>query len=81
MSRSQYVSKEERQRKAAISRSIKKITNGYGFGIPKCAICGKEFTEQEIIDENLVYAVGRGHAAQMHVPCFRKEFMKGVGKK
>lgn len=76
MSKCRYVPQAERERKAALARAVQRIT-GNRFKDPVCAICGKGFTEQQLLDEDLVYTVSRGYSTQMHHACFRKEFLRG----
>ena len=71
---SKYVSPEEKARKDALRRVIRKVTGGFCFGNPKCAACGKEFTESELLAEDLIWSVGHGTSAQYHRGCFEKEF-------
>ena len=76
MSRSRYVSQDERQRMAALARIKKKITGGKGWMLI-CPICHKGFTDQQILSEDLMWCVGKNGSTQMHWDCFRAEFLRG----
>ena len=76
MSRCRYVPQAERERKAALAKAVQRIT-GNRYKAPACAICGKGFTDQQLLDEDLIYTVSREYSTQMHKACFRKEFLRG----
>lgn len=73
------VSPEERNRKAALARIKKKVSGGV-FGMPKCAVCGREFTERELLAEDLVWAVGKAGSVQFRPACYRREFGRKEAK-
>lgn len=79
MSRCRYVPQAERERKAALAKAVQRIT-GDRYKAPVCAICGKGFTDQQLLDEDLIYTVSREYSTQMHKACFRKEFLRGVNR-
>ena len=65
----------ERHIRAELAKIRKKVT-GSTTSIPKCCVCGKVLTEQELLSEDFVWCVGRNNSAQFHRECFRKEFGK-----
>lgn len=74
---SKHVSPEEQARKKALNRAIKKMTGGFIFGRPKCAACGKEFSEDELLAEDLIWSVGHGMAVLYHNECFKQTYGMG----
>lgn len=71
------VSPLEKARKDALRRIRKKVTGG--FGEPKCTVCGKAFTEEELLAEDFVWSVGHGTSAQFHRECFAKKSGSAAG--
>lgn len=62
-----YRTPEERARKLAIARKRKKVTGGYC--VPHCAVCGHEYTDEELLAEDFIYSVGVGHSVQICKGC------------
>jgi hypothetical protein len=67
------VSPDEKRKQSAISK-VKKKVSGATFGMPKCALCGREFSEKELLAEDFVWSVGKAGSVQFHPACFKKEF-------
>lgn len=62
-----YRTPEDRARKLAIERVRKKVTGGYC--VPHCAVCGHEYTDDELLAEEFVWSVGAGHSVQICKGC------------
>lgn len=65
-------------RKKALAKMRRKV--GGDFGAIRCACCRREFSEDEILAADFVYAVGRSGAVQYCHDCFKKTFFSGGGK-
>ena len=80
ISRTKPLTYAEKLQRAEVRKAIKKVT-GSDLVVPKCAICGETFTDKELINYDLVYAVGKTQSVQFHKKCFNKEFSKKKGRK
>ena len=80
VSRTKPLTYTEKLQKAEVRKAIKKVT-GSDLVVPKCAICGETFTDKELINYDLVYAVSKTQSVQFHRKCFNKEFSTKKGKK
>lgn len=58
-----YRTPEEMERKRLVERARRKVTGG--FGVPRCAVCGHVYTDEELLAESFIYSAGRGHAVQV----------------
>lgn len=63
------------ERRDALRKALKRM--GCEFSDPKCAICKKVFSEDEILNEDFIYSVSRNGNIQFCRECFRKEFFRG----
>lgn len=72
---SKHIDPAERQYKERVRRARCRI--GESLTPAKCCICGHVFTDEEILNEDLVFSVGKGHAIQFCKACFKEQYLGG----
>lgn len=60
-------------------KKIKRLT-GYETDHCRCTICGKEFTDREIDNDESLFSIGRISRMVMHEECYRKEYFNQGGQ-
>lgn len=64
------------EKKELLRRMRKKVT-GSDFATPRCALCHREFTEDELLKQSFIFSVGHAGGVQFCPACFKKEFFRG----